>query len=53
MKKSRREMKKSRPPAGIVRPQRETIDAMREARAANLKKFSSVDDLMADLHADD
>ncbi|EQD74265.1 RelB antitoxin [mine drainage metagenome] len=30
-----------------------TIAAMKEARAGNLVKFDSVEDLMADLHADD
>lgn len=34
-------------------PNETTVAAMREARAGNLKKFNSVDDLMADLHADD
>lgn len=34
-------------------PNEETIAAMREARAGGLKTFSSVDDLMADLNADD
>jgi DNA-damage-inducible protein J len=34
-------------------PNQETIDAMKEARKGKLKSFSSVDDLMADLNADD
>jgi DNA-damage-inducible protein J len=34
-------------------PNAETVEAMREARAGNLKSFKSVDDLMADLNADD
>lgn len=34
-------------------PNDETIAAMREARAGNLKKFNSVAALMADLNADD
>ena len=33
-------------------PNDETIAAMREARAGNLKKFNSVDALMADLNED-
>lgn len=34
-------------------PNEETVAAMREARAGGLKKYSSVDALMADLNADD
>jgi DNA-damage-inducible protein J len=34
-------------------PNEETVEAMREARAGGLKKFNSVDALMADLNADD
>lgn len=34
-------------------PNETTIAAMREARAGNLKSFGSVDELMADLHAED
>jgi len=34
-------------------PNEETVAAMREARAGGLKKFKSVDALMADLNADD
>ncbi len=34
-------------------PNTETIEAMREARAGKLRKFNSVEDLMADLNADD
>ena len=34
-------------------PNKETIEAMKEARKGKLKSFTSVDDLMADLHADD
>jgi len=34
-------------------PNKETIEAMKEARKEKLKSFSSVDDLMADLNADD
>jgi len=34
-------------------PNEETIAAMREARQGNLKSFKSVDDLMADLNAED
>ncbi|MDB5555198.1 MAG: damage inducible-like protein [Rhizobium sp.] len=34
-------------------PNAETVAAMREARAGNLKSFESVDALMADLNADD
>jgi DNA-damage-inducible protein J len=36
-----------------LRPNAETIAAMREARAGHLPRFDSVDDLMADLRADD
>ncbi|MBU3541192.1 type II toxin-antitoxin system RelB/DinJ family antitoxin [Polynucleobacter sp. UB-Tiil-W10] len=34
-------------------PNKETIEAMKEARKGKLKTFTSVDDLMADLNADD
>ena len=34
-------------------PNAETIEAMKEARRGNLRSFSSVDTLMADLNADD
>ncbi|QWD08158.1 type II toxin-antitoxin system RelB/DinJ family antitoxin [Polynucleobacter paneuropaeus] len=34
-------------------PNAETIAAMKEARKGNLKSFTSIDDLMADLNADD
>jgi len=34
-------------------PNKETIKAMKEARKGKLKSFTSVDDLMADLNADD
>jgi DNA-damage-inducible protein J len=34
-------------------PNAETVAAMREARAGNLKSYQSVDALMADLNADD
>jgi DNA-damage-inducible protein J len=34
-------------------PNTETIDAMQEARGGKLPSFSSVDALMADLHAED
>jgi DNA-damage-inducible protein J len=34
-------------------PNEETIEAMKEARKGKLKSYSSVDDLMADLNADD
>ena len=34
-------------------PNETTIAAMREARAGNLKRFDSVEALMADLHAED
>jgi len=34
-------------------PNRETVEAMKEARRGNLKSFDSVDDLMADLDAED
>jgi DNA-damage-inducible protein J len=34
-------------------PNETTIAAIREARAGNLKRFDSVDALMADLHAED
>ncbi|WP_353431632.1 type II toxin-antitoxin system RelB/DinJ family antitoxin [Polynucleobacter sp. MWH-UH23A] len=34
-------------------PNEETIEAMKEARKGKLKSFSSVDDLMTDLNADD
>jgi len=34
-------------------PNPETIEAMKEARRGQLRSFDSVDDLMADLDADD
>ncbi len=34
-------------------PNAKTIEAMKEARAGKLQSFDSVDDLMADLNADD
>ena len=34
-------------------PNEETIAAMKEARKGKLKSFTSIDDLMADLNADD
>lgn len=34
-------------------PNEETISAMKEARKGNLPAFGSIDDLMADLNADD
>ena len=34
-------------------PNKETIEAMKEARKGKLKSFTSVDDLMANLNADD
>jgi len=33
-------------------PNAKTIEAMKEARAGKLQAFSSIDDLMADLNAD-
>ena len=40
-------------PFDPVIPNAETIEAMLEARRGGLPSFNSVDDLMADLHADD
>jgi DNA-damage-inducible protein J len=34
-------------------PNKETIEAMREARRGKLPSFATVDDLMTDLNADD
>ncbi len=34
-------------------PNAETIEAMKEARRGNLPSFTTVDDLMADLNAED
>lgn len=34
-------------------PNEHTIAAMRDARAGKLERFSSIEGLMADLHADD
>lgn len=34
-------------------PNERTIAAMREARAGRVERFSSIEGLMADLHADD
>ena len=36
-----------------LRPNAETIAAMKEARAGNLARFDSIEALMADLNADD
>jgi DNA-damage-inducible protein J len=43
---------KTLPFAPLV-PNDETIETMREARRGNLPQFSSVEDLLDDLHADD
>ncbi|MDE0126158.1 MAG: type II toxin-antitoxin system RelB/DinJ family antitoxin [Bryobacterales bacterium] len=43
---------KALPFAPLV-PNAATIEAMREARAGGLRRFDSVQDLMADLHAQD
>ena len=40
-------------PFDLLVPNAETIKAMKEARRGGLKSFDSVDDLMADLNADD
>ena len=40
-------------PFDIRIPNEETIQAMQEARAGGLKRFSSLDDLLDDLHASD
>ena len=34
-------------------PNEETLEAIREARAGGLKRFNSIDELMADLHEGD
>jgi DNA-damage-inducible protein J len=34
-------------------PNDETIAAMREARAGGLKQFSTIDEMLVDLHAED
>ena len=34
-------------------PNAETVEAMKEARRGKLRKFATVDDLMADLNAED
>lgn len=43
---------KALPFAPLV-PNEATVEAMREARVGGLRKFDSVQDLMADLHAQD
>ena len=43
---------KTLPFAPLV-PNEDTIEAMREARRGNLPQFSSVEDLLDDLNADD
>ena len=40
-------------PFELLVPSAETISAMKEARAGKLASFNSVEDLMADLDADD
>ena len=36
-----------------LRPNAETIAAMEEARSGKMDSFATIEDLMADLHADD
>jgi len=45
--------RKKKLPFSLLEPNEKTIQAIREARGGNLSSFSSVDDLMSDLHADD
>ena len=40
-------------PITLTEPNAETIEAMREARAAGLQSSDSIDELMAELNADD
>lgn len=40
-------------PFDVLVPNEETISAIREARKGGMARFTSVDDLMADLNADD
>jgi DNA-damage-inducible protein J len=40
-------------PFDLLIPNKETIAAMKEARKGKLKSFTSIDDLMADLNAND
>ena len=40
-------------PFDPLTPNEETIDAMKAARHGDVVKVGSIDDLMADLHADD
>jgi len=40
-------------PSALFRPKAETLEAMHELEAGGGKSFASVEDLMADLHADD
>ena len=37
----------------LLIPNAQTIEAMKEARAGKLQSFNTIDDLMADLNADD
>ncbi|MDX8390810.1 MAG: type II toxin-antitoxin system RelB/DinJ family antitoxin [Mariprofundaceae bacterium] len=45
--------KEKKLPFSLLEPNEETISAIREAREGRLPFFNSVDDLMADLNADD
>lgn len=40
-------------PFELVTPNAETIAAMRDARSGKVKSFKSIEDLMADLNAED
>lgn len=40
-------------PFDVHVPNKTTVTAMKEARAGNLRSFKNVDDLMADLNAED
>ncbi|MCL2659756.1 MAG: type II toxin-antitoxin system RelB/DinJ family antitoxin [Acidobacteriaceae bacterium] len=40
-------------PFELLTPNAETVAAMRDARAGKVKSFDSVEDLMADLNAED
>lgn len=40
-------------PTEVFRPNAETIEAMQEARRGEMPSFNSVEELMADLNADD
>ncbi len=46
-------VQEKRLPFSPLIPNKETLEAMKEAEKGNLRSFKNLKDLMADLHADD